>query len=103
MSKPLESQIEKPVVELAESHGWFVRKSNWLQVKGCPDRFFAKDKRIVFIEFKRPGDKARAQQVREINKMKSAGIEVHVIDNIETALKVLGIEYGQADMGGDIR
>lgn len=89
----VESTIEKSVCGLAEKQGWWVRKVVWLGRRGAPDRIFAKNGRTVFIEFKRLGKEARANQARELKRMRAAGIEAHVIDSIEDGCRVLGIEY----------
>lgn len=84
-----ESPIEKYVVERAKADGWFARKMRWIGVDGAPDRFFAKAGRIVLIEFKTPGGKARKRQKEEHDELLAAGVEVHVADNPLTALRIL--------------
>ncbi len=83
MGKALEWSIEAIVVDHAEKNGWFFRKVGWTGRKGCPDRFFAKDGRVVFVEFKRKGKEPNGLQIKEIERMRAAGVEVHVIDDIE--------------------
>lgn len=90
-----ESAIENPVVAKAERAGYFVRKVAWLGRKHAPDRLFAREDRgQVFIEFKRPGEDARRGQRIEHRKMREAGIEVHVCDSVEDALKILWLLPG---------
>lgn len=90
-----EIAIEMPVVKRAEAAGYFVRKLAWLGRKHAPDRVFARDDRgVVFIEFKAPGEKPRSGQVREHVKMRKAGMEVHVCDSIDDALRILWILPG---------
>lgn len=84
-----ESPIEDYVVERAEADGWFVRKMRWIGVDGAPDQFFAKDGRVVLIEFKRPLGTARKRQKEEMVALQDAGVEVHVVDNPLTALRIL--------------
>lgn len=91
----IESPIEDLVCSDAEKAGWLVRKVKWLGRRNAPDRLFAKDGRIVFIEFKRPGKDARSTQSKEIRLMKEAGIEVHVVDGLSKAYRILGISYDQ--------
>ncbi len=87
-----EAGIENAVVIRAERAGFFVRKVSWPGRKHAPDRVFARDDRgTVWIEFKAPGEEARAGQAREHERMRRAGMEVHVCDEIEDALRVLGI------------
>lgn len=79
----LESAIEKDCVEWAEDRGWFEFKIMRANKKGIPDRFFANDGRVVFVEFKRLGKIARVQQARRIRELKEHGVEAYVIDNRE--------------------
>src|SRR5690625_4452849 len=58
-----------------------------------PDRFFAKDGRVVLIEFKRVGKGARSGQARELDRLRAAGVEVYVVDNPLTALRILEVPY----------
>lgn len=89
----IESPIEEWVCEKAESAGWLVRKLKWIGRRNGPDRFFAKDGRVVLIEFKRPDQGARPGQQREIDALAAAGVEVHVVDSPMAGLRVLGVEY----------
>lgn len=91
----IESPIEEWVCDEAEAAGWLVRKLRWTGRRNGPDRFFAKDGRIVLIEFKRPGKGPRPGQEREIAALLNAGVEVHVVDNPIAGLRVLGVEYAQ--------
>lgn len=88
----LESPMEEWVCEKAEAAGWFVRKLKWLGRRNGPDRFFAKDSRVVLIEFKRPDGEPRPGQEREIDRLKAAGVEAYSVNNPLRALRILGIE-----------
>ena len=89
----IESPIEEWVASRAEKAGWYCRKMKWIGVDGAPDRFFAKDGRVVLIEFKRPGGKPKKRQPGEHAALVAAGVEVHVVDNPLAGLRVLGIPY----------
>ena len=90
-----ESGVEIPVVVKAERAGYFVRKVRWEGRRHAPDRLFArKDRGQVYIEFKKPGEKARRGQEIEHRKMRQAGIEFHVCDNISDALAILWLTPG---------
>ena len=90
-----ESAIEMPVVSRAKAAGYFERKVQWPGRKGAPDRVFSREDRgTVWIEFKAPGEKPRRSQVLEHERMRKAGMEVHVCDNIEDALRILWILPG---------
>jgi hypothetical protein len=88
----VEAGIEGPVVFKAERAGFFVRKVQWIGRRDCTDRIFARDDRgTVWMEFKRPGAEPRSGQVREHEKMRKAGMEVHVVDSVAEGLRILGI------------
>ena len=89
----IESPLEDFTCAEAEKAGWFVRKLQWAGRRNAPDRFFAKDGRVVLIEFKRPNGKPRPGQAREIERLRAAGVEVFVADNPLTALRYLGVAY----------
>lgn len=88
----MEASLEEYVCDLATEDGWIVRKLKWIGRRNGMDRFFLKAGRIVLIEFKRPGEKARAGQAKEIELFRAAGAEVHVCDNPLHALRVLGVK-----------
>lgn len=85
-----ESQIEMPVVKRAEKAGYFVRKVGWVGRRSAPDRLFSRpDRGVVWIEFKAPGKEVTLAQKTEHERMKAAGMEVHVCDSIEDAMRIL--------------
>lgn len=90
----LEIEVESPVVTRADKAGYYVRKVQWVGVKGAPDRLFARaDRGEVYIEFKAPdGKPPTTRQKNEHKEMREAGIEVHVCDSIEDALKILWLD-----------
>lgn len=85
-----EAQIEEPVVKRAERAGYFVRKVKWQGRRNAPDRVFSRaDRGTVWIEFKDKGETPTFGQRQEHKKMREAGMEVHVCDNIDDAMRVL--------------
>ncbi len=78
-----EAVIEHAVCGYATNNGWLVRKLRWIGRSGAPDRFFAKSGRMIFIEFKRTDGDARLQQEREHKRLRKAGMEVYVVNDIE--------------------
>lgn len=90
-----EATYEGIVVDAAEADGWVVRKLRWIGRRNGPDRFFAKDGRVVLLEFKAPGESARTGQDKEITALKAAGVEAHVVDNHLKALRILGVPYAK--------
>lgn len=89
--------IEKVVCDLAEAHGWFVRKVAWAGRRNAPDRIFAKregtENRQVWIEFKDRGKSARSTQSSEHREMAAAGMDVHVCDSIRSACAILNLPF----------
>lgn len=87
LSNPLkqkESEVEKPVCSFARSLGWEYRKQQGLGQRGKLDRFFIKKHRkIVFVEFKAPDEKASELQKIELDKLEGKGFIAVLIDNIE--------------------
>lgn len=100
--RQLESDIERKHRALAMSFGWFVEKIIRVARNGFPDRFYASAHpkhicpfcnrgRVVLIEWKRPGGRVSKQQEVRHTQLRSAGVEVHVVDNLDQANRILGI------------
>lgn len=85
----LESEIEKPACAYAESRGWWESKYVSPGKRAVPDRLFIRRARVIFIEFKRPGEDLRPQQKKRIREMREHGAEVFVCDNLEYAKEIL--------------
>lgn len=83
MSELIEANVEGPVCDFAEKNGWIVRKLAWVGRRGGPDRFFAKEGRVVLVEFKRPGGEPEPLQAREHRRLRKAGVDVRVVDSVE--------------------
>lgn len=83
----LESYIESQGNKSAKRNGWSHRKVRWIGRRAAPDRLYMKPGvGIFFVEYKKPGEKPRPDQVREIELIRSCGVTVHVIDNVEDAV-----------------
>lgn len=85
----LESEIE----EKATKQG-----TNWVWMKThathFPDRIcFGKGGKVVFIEFKRPGEELRPGQQVIQQKLKALGFAVYTCTSAKQALKILAEEY----------
>ena len=78
-----ESKTEKAVCKYAEEKGYLVRKLQWVDRRGAPDRFFAH--RLAsspfMIEFKSPWGSPNPDQVREIAALWDVGLTVYIIDS----------------------
>lgn len=87
-----ELKIEGDAVDAAKKAGFWTRKVGWVSRKGAPDRLFMHPVRgAVWIEFKRPGEEPEILQSNEHERMRACGLEVHVVDNLEDAMRILGI------------
>lgn len=75
-----ESKIEANANALAKKHGWFQRKFKAPGRRGAPDRMYAKNGRVFFIEFKSKGKRPTELQVAEHRRMREAGLTVYVCD-----------------------
>ena len=84
-------KIERDSMRAAEVHGWWQRKFTSPSHSGVPDRILAKNGRVVFIEFKQPGEPTAPLQWDEIKEMVDAGLEVHICDSIAAVKTILGI------------
>jgi hypothetical protein len=89
--KPLEKDIEREHRRHAKKAGYFVTKIEKTSTDGFPDRFYARDGRVVLIEWKKDdGDVSQIQEKR-ISELRSAGVEVYVVRDVKTANRILGI------------
>lgn len=81
-----EAQIEKALVAATEDRGGIAYK---LTVPGrinVPDRLLIlPGGRLIFVECKAPGEKPRAGQRREHERLAALGCEVYVLDSTENA------------------
>ena len=86
----LEKEIEKKVCEYARSKGVLAYKFTSPARSAVPDRLLiAPGGKVFFIEFKRLGVLPTAPQKREHAALRSAGVDVHVIDNVEAGQKLV--------------
>lgn len=87
--KILENKLEKKCVKYAESCGYITYKLQNTGQYGVPDRLFIRKGEIYFIEFKREGSKARKIQEYKIMQLKQHLMNVEVVDNFETFIKII--------------
>ena len=83
--RELESEVEKPAREYARQQGWWACKFVSPGMRGVPDDVFIRDGLVLFVEFKRPGELPRPQQVKRIREMEKHGAQVRVIDTLADA------------------
>lgn len=82
--KLLERDVESRCKEWARGRGWWVRKFASPANRSVPDDVFGKEGRVIWVEFKRPGEKPTELQVEEHAKMRAAGLDVRVFDSVES-------------------
>jgi hypothetical protein len=78
-----EKAVEYAVSRFAREQGCLVLKLNVLGQVGWPDRMYLYRGNILFIEFKRPGERVRAIQEHIHERIRQHGFPVLVIDDIE--------------------
>jgi hypothetical protein len=85
----LEKEIEKKVNDYAKSTGWLQYKFVSPGMAGVPDRLYFLCGHCLAIEFKALGKKATKLQLKELRKLRLAGIDCAVIDNVTEAKGLL--------------
>lgn len=78
----LEKSIEAAVRRYAEQGGCITYKMNGPGHRGWPDRMFMYDGKVLFIEFKRAGKEPTPLQAEIHDRLRRAGFDVFVIDNV---------------------
>ena len=79
-----ESALEKKLVKEVKSIGGLALKFVSPGYDGVPDRIvLIAYGKIAFVEVKAPNKKPRPLQLRRINKLKSLGFKVYVLDSKE--------------------
>lgn len=90
-ANPLEKDIEGAVCAYAKKLGMLCYKFTSPARRSVPDRIFITVNGVVFfIEFKRFGQKPTPSQDVEIKKIRSQGVKVFVVDNVEGGKMVVG-------------
>lgn len=84
-----ESDIEKAGTDYAVRRGWFVVKIMACSIDSMPDRLHHRKGITLYIEYKKPGEPAKAKQLKRHRELRAQGIPVHVVDNLEDAYVIL--------------
>lgn len=85
-----EFDIEGTVCTYAEKErDCLVLKLNVLGRVGWPDRIFIYHKKVMFIEFKREGERPRKIQDYVHDQIRAHGIPVYVVDNISSGKAII--------------
>jgi hypothetical protein len=90
-----ERDIEAHLVKRVKELGGECRKVQWVGRHGAPDRLVMLPRETyetptcIWVELKRPGQKAKPHQVREHQRMRDMGQRVVVIDSIDGVEELL--------------
>lgn len=74
----LESEIQRKIIRQLEADDWLVIKIIQCNKNGFTDLIALKNKRAVFIEVKRPGEKPTELQLYRHKELRGQGFEVIV-------------------------
>lgn len=77
--RPLESAIQRRIVQRYEKEGYLVVKIDLCNKSGFPDLMLLKDGKASFIEVKRPGCKPRPLQQYRHDQLRRLGFDVAVM------------------------
>ena len=75
----IESNIENYFKRRCKELNIFTIKNTGM--RGIPDRLCVANGKTIWIELKRPGEKARPLQLAVIRKLEQHGAEVYILDN----------------------
>lgn len=78
-----ENYVESYLVKQGQKKGFMVLKFTSPGTNGVPDRILIGHDRIIFVETKAKGEKARPLQNAVIKEMQKHGAEVHILDTRE--------------------
>jgi hypothetical protein len=87
-SPVLEKDIEREGCDFALLRGWVEFKVTAVGCRGFPDRLYIRAGVVVFVEWKRPGEKLNEQQVKRHRELRAAGAKVVVLDNFQAAVEL---------------
>ena len=93
----LERDLEAACCRLAKAAGWYCRKLSGPGHRSMPDRMFIRRGIVLFIEFKRPGERPGPLQVYVIDLIRKQGFEVILVDNIIDGRKAIRRFVGDTD------
>jgi len=85
----LERQVEGPVVAFAKKHRVEVVKLNGMGKRSLPDRMFLYGTRVLFIEFKRPGEEPTEAQWVLHERWRKLGHRVYVVDAKDEGVRLI--------------
>lgn len=77
-----EKVVESYLKEQVEAHGGEIRKVQWVNRRGAPDRLVLLNG-VYFVELKRPKKELEAHQEREAKRLRKHGANVQMLDTLE--------------------
>ena len=86
-----ESTIEAVVCAYAKSKGCLTLKLSGQNQKGQPDRMFLHKGRVLFIEFKAPGNQLTALQARWLDRLANHGFHTACCDDIADGNRLIDL------------
>jgi hypothetical protein len=89
VKRPLERDLERKISLYAEKKGCLGLKLNVTGQRGWPDRLFMYEGNVLFVEFKRPGEKPTLHQVWMHERIRAYGGTVVIIDDPVQGMKVI--------------
>jgi len=89
MQKPLESAVEGETSDYAKYVGCLTLKLNVSGQVGWPDRLYLYKGRVLFIEFKRQGEKPRKIQEYRHEQIRKQYFDVTVVDCVEQGYRAI--------------
>lgn len=92
-----ESEIQEKVTLYASSIGMIPVRINVVGRKGWPDYGYGYKGRMVFIEYKRPGEKPEPLQSYVHKQLNHCGFSVWVVDDINEGKRALDLWKGLID------
>jgi hypothetical protein len=94
----LESYIVKQTNKIAKEAGYLHRKVTYQNRIGAPDDwYFGMDGDLIIIEHKRPGERPQPHQQREIDRLRTRGFSVHVVDDVAKARAIFSRNFRRGD------
>lgn len=93
---PLESSVEASIVRYAKRHGIYTRKFTSPSQRGVPDRIFALNGKVLFLEIKRKGAKPTKLQEYELKQLQDAGIAASWVDSVSGGIDAIAAVLGES-------
>jgi len=88
-----ESALEKKCGKMAKEAGALWLKWSSPGLRGVPDRVLIYRGAVAFVELKAPGNKPTKLQAAIHRRLREAGANVHVIDNVDVFDELLSRLY----------